>query len=614
MSIAKQKEYYSKVMDNAGNDQKMLYKVVNEVLDKKKIRSLPEHEDPTHLANEFNEYYIDKIVKLRKTLPEDDVKLNIEVKLFEDEKLLSFKPTNEEEITGILKEFGVKTSVEDPIPASILKLIINEAVPTLTMLVNDSLRTGSMDGIKLSILDPLLKKSGLDTESKKNYRPVNNLLFMSKLIERVVLSRLNTHMTCHNLHCDSNFGYKKFHSTETMMLGLVDEVLSGFDENKCTIILFLDLSAAFDTIDHEKLLKILSEEIGIGGVALQWFRSFLIGRTQKVKIGNVFSKICEVLFGAPQGSVLGPKLFSIYVRSQPEIFKLCFFKSSSFADDSNGRKTFSLTFQYNILKNEVANCMEKITIWMNKQFLKINPDKTELLLLYPPELKEKVIIQGIILNDQCIRFSNQVKNVGLWLDKNLNFDYHVNKIVSYSFKHLKDIGRIRSLLSRKHTEMLVHAVITSMDYCNSVLFDINKSNLHKFQKVQNAAARLVVQKRKHESISDSIKELHWLRVESRIIFKLLLLTHKSIQGRCSKNLQLPYKMFNCRPDDYLMLQTKRCKTKYGERTFSWAAPRLWNALPLEIRVQENTDLFKKLVKTLLFDDTGGFRKKAFRYT
>ena len=140
------------------------------------------------------------------------------------------------------------------------------------------------------------------------------------------------------------------------------------------------------------------------------------------------------------------------------------------------------------------------------------------------------------------------------------FDYHVNKIVSYSFKHLKDIGRIRSLLSRKHTEMLVHAVITSMDYCNSVLFDINKSNLHKFQKVQNAIQ--IIQ----------------------------------IQGRCSKNLQLPYKMFNCRPDDYLMLQTKRCKTKYGERTFSWAAPRLWNALPLEIRVQENTDLFKKLVK------------------
>ena len=259
--------------------------------------------------------------------------------------------------------------------------------------------------------------------------------------------------------------------------------------------------------------------------------------------------------------------------------------------------------------------MSKITTWMNKQFLKINPDKTELLLLYPRELEDKVIIQGVILDDQCIRFSDQVKNVGLWLDKNLTFDYHVNKLVSHCFKLLKDIGRVRNLLTMKHTEILVHSVISSrLDNCNSVLFGITKSNLNKLQKVQNAAARLVVQKRKHDSISESITKLHWLRVESRIIFKLLLLVHKSVQGKCSKNLQLPYKMYNCRPDDFLMLEMKRCKTKHGERSFSWVAPRLWNALPLEMRIQENTDLYKKRLKTLLFKDSAGFLKRAFRYT
>ena len=418
-----------------------------------------------------------------------------------------------------------------------------------------------------------------------------------------------------NLDCDSNFGYKKFHSTETMMLGVVDEVLSGFDDNKCSIVLFLDLSAAFDTIDHERLLQILSEEIGIGGIALQWFRSFLIGRTKKVKIETVFSKICEVLFGTPQGSVLGPVLFSIYVRSQPKVFTLCDFKSSSFADDSNGRKTFSLTFQYNILKNEVAKCMEKIVIWMNKQFLKINPDKTELLLLYPKELSKQVVIHGTILNGQCIQFSSQVKNVVLWIDENLNFNYHVNKVVGHCFKLLKDIGRVRMLLSKKHIEMLVHSVIsTRFDYCNSALFGMSESNLDKLQRVQNAAARMVVGKRKRDSISDDIKNLHWLRVRSRIIFKFLLLTHKSVHGRCSKNLQLPYKSYNCRPGDLLKLATKRCKTKYGERTFGWAAPRLWNALPLKIRVEGSTELFKKEVKTLLFGNTEGFCKKAFCYT
>ena len=176
-----------------------------------------------------------------------------------------------------------------------------------------------MDGIKSAIINPLLKKALLDIDEKKNYRLVSNLLFMSKLIERVVLNRLDHHMFVNNLFCKSQFGYKKYHSTETMMLGLVDDVLSGFDENMCTIIILLDLSAAFDTIDFYIMIQILHDEIGVRGVALDWFRSFLQGRTQHVKIDNAYSEVLDILFGTPQGSVLGPKLFSIYVRGQPKV-------------------------------------------------------------------------------------------------------------------------------------------------------------------------------------------------------------------------------------------------------------------------------------------------------
>ena len=153
------------------------------------------------------------------------------------------------------------------------------------------------------------------------------------------------------------------------------------------LMLFIDLSAAFDTIDIDKLLDILSEDIGIAGVALKWFRSFLTGRTQKVRINNEFSKILEVLFGAPQGSVLGPPLFNIYVRGLPKVFQECFFRATSFADDTNGMKTFSIQFQYDVVKNDIPNCLSEVARWMNRYFLKINPDKTEILLLYPEALR-----------------------------------------------------------------------------------------------------------------------------------------------------------------------------------------------------------------------------------
>ena len=120
-------------------------------------------------------------------------------------------------------------------------------------------------------------------------------------------------------------------------------------------------------------------------------------------------------------------------------------------------------------------------------------------------------------------------------------------------------------------------------------------------------------KRKRESISANIKELHWLRVDSRIIFKILLLVFKSVNGTSSKNIELELKSYNCREDDFLKLKLNFFKTKYGKRTFKYNAPRLWNALPLQIRTLDNIDKFKKMVKTMLIQDTDGFKAKAFKY-
>ena len=615
MAVEKQERYYKSLIESSGNQQKALYDVAAKVLDEKDAEVLPSHTDPVELANDFNKYYIQKIEKLRESIPQNDEEEAIEEGTkFVGEKLNVFAPTSIEELKEIISESGMKTSSEDPLPQAILNDVKDEILPLLLKLVNISLAEGSLESIQSSVIDPLLKKMGLDPEVRKNYRPVNNLVFLSKLTERVVKRRIDSHMGTNNLFNKRAFGYKSGHSTESMMTGLVNDVLTGFDENKCTVMVFLDLSAAFDTIDVDKLITILSEEIGLGGTALKWCKSFLTGRTQRVKINGEYSEKLDVKFGSVQGSVLGPKFFNIYVRSQPKVFLNSGFETSSFADDSNGSKTFSLKFQYNVLKNDVSQCVENVIKWMNAMSLKINPDKTEIILFHPKSMKDQVIIGGTMIGEECIRFSSEVKNVGVWLDNNLTMNKHVNTIVSHCYKLLKNIGRIRKIITKKHTEMLVHAVISSrLDYCNSLLFNISKSNMYKLQKVQNAAARLVAGTRKRQSVSGVLRDLHWLRVESRIIFKILLLVHKVVTGRCSENLNIKYKTFTCRPHEVLMLETKPAATKYGQRTFDYVAPRLWNALPPHIRCEENTDIFKRSVKTMLFDGTEALKNRAFKY-
>ena len=249
LAISKQEQHYTQVIDKAENKQKSLFQVVDKLLDKKDERILPAHTDPVDLANKFNGYYIEKIDKLRKSIPEtNEYHHQQQRQKFNGTKLSIFAPTTAEEVKEILKDKGIKTSSEDPLPVDILKEVTDEMIPALVVLVNMSLSEGSMNGIKSSVIDPLLKKLGLDSEIYKNFRPVNNLVFLSKLVERIVNKRIDAHMAENNLHNKKAFGYKSGHNTETMMLGVTNDVLAGFDENMCTVMLFLDLSAPFDTI------------------------------------------------------------------------------------------------------------------------------------------------------------------------------------------------------------------------------------------------------------------------------------------------------------------------------------------------------------------------------
>ena len=611
LSVSKRSLFYSNLIEKNKGDQRALFNIVSKVLDKQKTSGiLPQFNNPKVLANKFNDFYHNKVLKIRNDIRPSKLVRDYRKK-FQGIFMESFTPTTVEELSKILKASGIKTCSEDPLPACILKVIINDLLPYICDLVNKSLRTGSVEGIKDSVIVPLLKKSGIDPEVLKNYRPVTNEVFISILTERVVLTRLLSHLSLNNLHSKYQHGYKKFHGTETLLLKLKNDVLCGFENNMATVLLLIDLSAAFDTVDIDKLLDILNHDIGIGGTAFLWFKSFLIGRTQRVKIENSKSDILHVLFGVPQGSVLGPTLFNIYVSSLSLVIQNFGFNTSGYADDNNAYDSFALTFQYHILTKKLPDLLNLINEWMNLYFLKMNPDKTEIIMFVPPNLKDAHTIQGLVTDGNCIRFSSVVKNLGVLVDQHFNMDSHINGSVSYCYKLLSDISKVRNLLSYEHTKMLVHAVISSrLDYCNSLLYNVNKTSIIKYQKVQNAAARLIARRRKRDSVSDVLIDLHWLRVDARIIFKLIVFVYK-----CFDNMapQCICELLTVRNAESRLLVYKNYQTTFGRSSFSYIAPKLWNNLPNYIRLSHSLLSFKKQAKFMLFNNYDNFIKAVFKY-
>ena len=372
------------------------------------------------------------------------------------------------------------------------------------------------------------------------------------------------------------------------------------------------MSSAFDTVDLTKLLSILEHKIGLKGTVLKWFRSFLMGRQQKVNIQGVLSDVLITLYGVPQGSVLGPVLFNIYVSSLADVMKSQGLTSSSYADDTNTRIKLSLQFQFYHISYCIPELMKQVNNWMNEHFLKLYPQKTEIILLYPPHLKNADKLNGVFIEKNCVRFSNSVKLLGVRLDQALDFDLHVSSVVSSCMFHLKNIAKIKRYLTRAETEKLVHAFMSSkFDYCNSLFIGIKQSSLSKLQAVQNRAARIVLGLSPITTITDDmLADLHWLKIECRIIFKILLLVHKFFIKAApewfSRNLVVM-------DNDSRLLFNMNLKSKSGRRSFSYVAPRYWNCIPKTIRLLDNSEKFKSSIKTVLFTNTNNIMDAALGY-
>ena len=229
------------------------------------------------------------------------------------ETILPFMDATEADIWNIIKLSPVKSCELDPLPTWLLKECKAELVPLITDIVNMSLRESMFPkSLITALIRPLLKKTGIDSDILKKFRPISNLTFISKVIEKVISGRLNEHLINNSLFDSLQSAYRDKYSTETALIKVQNDILSALDAGSSAILLMLDLSAAFDTIDHDILLSRLCNVYGITSDALDWFRSYLSGRIQRVVIEDSVSVDQELAFGVPQCSVLGPRIYCMY--------------------------------------------------------------------------------------------------------------------------------------------------------------------------------------------------------------------------------------------------------------------------------------------------------------
>ena len=375
-------DYFTDMVINKSDNPRQLWNCINNILHRRPTPSLPDHVSIKSLCDSFSSHFKNKISIIRSAFPRHNLS-NVSVDFPQvNSQLVSFEPATVDEVRKIIMSSPNKSCALDPFPTILLKACLDTLIGPITNIINASLCSGCFpDDFKYAHVTPLLKKSSLPKQDLNSYRPISNLSFISKILEKVVASHLRSHISTNILTNVSQSAYRQFHSTETALLKVHNDINLNINNGKVTALTLLDLSAAFDTIDHSILIERLLKWYGISGTALSWFSSYLTDRYQTIKIGNCFSAALPTLFGVPQGSVLGPLLFTLYTTPLSSVIQRHNLDHHLYADDTQIYISLA-TPDTNRSLNQLSDCLQDIFHWMTDSKLKLNANKTELIIYW----------------------------------------------------------------------------------------------------------------------------------------------------------------------------------------------------------------------------------------
>lgn len=607
LRIAAERNYYTEEFLKHHNDLKSTWKLIRSALqlDNKRITvdSLLIHnvtiDNSELIANKFNEYFINIPRDLANKLPQATTTFGDYLPASTSSSM-GLLPASEEELLNIgrtIKKTHTKglDDIDPYIALSNLHLITYP----IMLFINSSLSYGIVpDQLKSAKVIPVFKKG--DKQNCENYRPISILPFFAKFLEKIMHDRLSSFINKTKALHPSQHGFRSGHSTFMALIDMEDKISYALDNNEYAVGIFIDVAKAFDSVNHDILIKKMNN-FGIRGISNKWFRSYLESRTQTVCCNGAYSQPGIISSGVPQGSNLGPLLFLLYINDLAQISTSLYFVL--FADDTS---IFQSGTSWTTLVECINAELNKVNDWFVANKLTLNINKTN-YIVFKSYRKIKPAIGDLSINSEPITKVDSVKFLGVFIDRHLSWRDHINYISLKIAKNIGIISRVAKILPKNIRLSLYNSLILPyLSYANLIWASNYVSPLQRLVILQKRAVRMIVGASRTEHSQPIFKDLNLLNLKQINTLQIALLLYSyshnllpaSFEGYFTLNSKI-HEHYTRGAELYRPIKTRTNMRKFSIKS---AGPRIWNSIPVEIRNAKNKFIFKKSLKIFLLNN------------
>lgn len=595
-------EYYSRLINENKHNHSALWKTLNEVTSRKQSSSISCIEsdgvvlsDDQSIATTLNDYFASIGVSLAAKL-RSYVQSHIPPNANMDSDppgRFHFSPISEEFVRNELKKLKTnKATGLDRTSARLLKDSSNYISKSLTSIFNRSLTSGTFPSLWKQGKVTALFKSG-DRLDCNNYRPITVLPTLSKILERAIHQQVYGYLEEHNILTSKQFGFRPRLSTTTALTHLSDTILQNLDKGKMTGAVFLDLSKAFDTVDHSLLMDKL-KSIGMDTQALSWFKSYLANRQISTSVGSTLSTPRHIPVGVPQGSILGPLLFILYVNSLPSCLKFC--DVAVYADDTVIYYSGSSAEEI----SEALNAdLRQLSSWFKSNLLTLNATKSKFMLFGNNRSPKYRNVQdlSIVIDVDHLERVESFKYLGVTIHQCMSWSEHIDSLSKKVNQRLGIIRRVKYLLPMSARITLYNTlVVPLLDYADVIWGDKNNETImNQLQILQNRAAKIILNRPKDSSASEALQLLNFETLAVRRKKHRAIYMYRIVNNLINFDFNIfsrnrDIHSYNTRGNTNFRLP--RVKTNWGKQTVLYHAASEWNTLPENIRDSNTLAIFK----------------------